>query len=103
MKESKTGKRLKRVRQANVLRTNFIVQSNISLLTADHLIPLYQMFPDSKIAKEFACSPTKTIRNQAIAQMIKIILSRSPTMGQVTNVIKNEHILVVIEDYTQHD
>ena len=37
---------------AEVLHTNFIAQHNISLLTADHLSPLYaKMFPDPKIAK----------------------------------------------------
>ena len=38
--------------RAEVLHTNFIVQHNISFLTADHIQPLYRaMFPDSNIAK----------------------------------------------------
>ena len=38
--------------RAEVLHTNFIVQHNISFLTADHMTPLYRaMFPDSAIAK----------------------------------------------------
>ena len=55
--------------RAEVLHTNFIVQHNISFLTADHLAPLYcKMFPDSKIVKSFKCSHTKTtsILNEAI-------------------------------------
>ena len=43
------------------MHTNLIVQHNISFLTAEHLLPLYApMFPDSKIAKKFKCSWTKT-------------------------------------------
>ena len=60
--------------RAEVIHTNFIVQHNLSFLTADHLSPLYQkMFPDSKIAKEFSCCRTKTtcILNQAIAPLLK--------------------------------
>ena len=60
--------------RAEVLHTNFLVQHNLSFLTADHLSPLYQkMFSDSKIAKEFSCSRTKTtcILNQAMASLLK--------------------------------
>jgi hypothetical protein len=47
--------------KAEILHTNFIVQHNMSFLTADHMTHLYpKMFPDSKIAKQFACSRTKT-------------------------------------------
>ena len=55
--------------RAEVLHTNFIVQHNLSFLTADHLAPLYaKMFPDSSTAKSFKCSRTKTtsILNEAI-------------------------------------
>ena len=48
--------------RAEVMRTNFIVQHNLSFLTADHLAPVYsKMFPDSEIAKKFRCARTKTI------------------------------------------
>ena len=44
-----------------ILHTNFIAQHNMSFLTADHVTHLYpKMFPDSKIAKQFACSCIKT-------------------------------------------
>jgi hypothetical protein len=40
--------------------TNFLVEHNLPISTADHLSPLLSvMFPDSKIAKEFACKRTK--------------------------------------------
>ena len=60
--------------RAEVLHTNFIVQHNISFLTADHMAPLYRaMFPDSNIAKNFRCKRTKTtcILNKALYPRIK--------------------------------
>ena len=60
--------------RAEVLHTNFIVQDNISFLTADHMAPLYRaMFPDSNIAKNFICKRTKTtcILNKALYPRIK--------------------------------
>ena len=60
--------------KAEVLHTNFIVQHNLSFMTADHLSPLYaKMFPDSKIAKNFKCCRTKTacILNQAMYPLSK--------------------------------
>ena len=62
---------------AEVLHTNFIVQHNISFLTADDLAPLYsKMFPDSQIAKNFRCSKTKTtcILNEAMCPQLKNLL-----------------------------
>ena len=47
--------------KAEILHTNFIIQHNMLFLTADHMTHLYpKMFPDSKIANQFACSRTKT-------------------------------------------
>ena len=41
--------------------TNFLVQHNLPLATTDHLGPLFKtIFPDSKIAKSYACGRTKT-------------------------------------------
>ena len=41
--------------------TNFLVQHNLPLLVADHLSPLVSdIFPDSKVAKGYACARTKT-------------------------------------------
>ena len=46
--------------RVEVLHTNFMVQHNLSFLTAEHLSPLYsKMFPDSKIARNFKCSRNK--------------------------------------------
>ena len=37
--------------RAEIMQANFIVQHNLSFLTADHLAPIYsKMFPGSKIA-----------------------------------------------------
>ena len=55
--------------RAKVMHTNFIVQHNLSFLTADHLAPMYsKIFPDSKKALKFRCARTKTtaILNNAI-------------------------------------
>ena len=49
------------VLNAEVMMTNFLVQHNISLSTADHLSSLFkEVFPDSKIAKKYAARRTKT-------------------------------------------
>ena len=50
--------------------TNFIVQHNLPIATADHLGHLFKkIFPDSKIASSYACAKTKTfaILNEAFA------------------------------------
>ena len=54
--------------RAKVLHINMIVHHNLPFLLADHLAKNYAaMFPDSKIAKKFACSYTKTcILNKAM-------------------------------------
>ena len=63
--------------QAEVLHTNFMVHHNLSFLTAEHLSSLYsKMFPDSKIARNFKCSRTKTtaISNEAMRPSLKYTL-----------------------------
>ena len=41
--------------------TNFLIQHNLPLATAGHLGPLFKsIFPDSNIAKSYACGRTKT-------------------------------------------
>jgi hypothetical protein len=50
--------------------TNFIVQHNLPIATADHLGHLFKnIFPDSKIASSYSCAKTKTfaILNEALA------------------------------------
>ena len=49
--------------------TNFLIQHNLPISTLDHLGPLFRtMFPDSEIAKRYACGRTKTsaIINKAL-------------------------------------
>jgi hypothetical protein len=41
---------------------NFIVHHNLPLATADHLGPLFKdIFPDSQIAKAYACKKQKLL------------------------------------------
>ena len=50
--------------------TNFLVQHNLPMSTVDHLSSLFkEVFPDSKIAKNYASRRTKTIPiiNEAFA------------------------------------
>ena len=53
-----------------VIVTNFLVQHNLPLATADHLGPLYKsIFSDSQIASSYDCAKIKTftILNEAFA------------------------------------
>ena len=51
----------KAVTKAEVMVTNFLVQHNLPLATADHMGPLFKaIFPDSKIASSYAPGQTKT-------------------------------------------
>lgn len=55
--------------KAEVMVTNFLIQHNLPIATSAHLGPLFRnVFPDSKIAKSYACSTTKTaaIVNEAM-------------------------------------
>ena len=59
-----------KVLNAEVMVTNFIVQHNLPIATADHLGQLFKnIFPDSKIASSYDCAKTKTfsILNEAFA------------------------------------
>ena len=60
--------------RSEVKHTNFFIQHNIPFAVADHLSLMYQeLFPDSKIAKNFKCSRTKTtcIMNQAMRPLLR--------------------------------
>ena len=60
----------KKVTNAKVKVTNFLMQDNLPIATADHLGPLFkQIFPDSSIASLYSCGRTKTaaILNEAMA------------------------------------
>ena len=57
------------VRRVEVKVTGFLAEHNVPIAVADHLGPLFKdIFPDSKIAKNYACGKTKTacISNRAI-------------------------------------
>ena len=59
--KSKESNLDKQVLNAEVMVTNFLVQHNIPLLTADHLSSLFKTaFPDSKIAQKYSSRRTKT-------------------------------------------
>ena len=50
--------------------TNFLVQHNLPLATADHLGPLIKsIFPDSKIAQSYGCARQKTATINEAFQM----------------------------------
>ena len=58
---SKPGNSGSNVIKAEVMITNFLVQHNLPIATADHLSPLFkEIFPDSKIAAAYASGRTKT-------------------------------------------
>ena len=81
----------KNVMKAEILHTEFIVQHNISINTAEHLNKLYsKMFPDSKIVKKSHCSRTKTtcILNNALSPELK---------GYLCDFMKNEPYSLVNE------
>ena len=72
-----------KVIKAEVITTNFLVQHNLPIATADHLGPLFkEIFPDSKIAASYSCGRTKTscILNEALApQCHKYIIEHCQT------------------------
>jgi hypothetical protein len=50
------------ISMAEVLMTNFIVENNFLIATADKCGPLLKnMSPDSQIAKQYQCVKTKTV------------------------------------------
>ncbi len=50
-----------KVTRVEVIVSNFLVQHNLPLATADHLGPLFRnIFPDSKIASAYSSARTKT-------------------------------------------
>ena len=62
MRSSSSSSLLKeQVIRVELFHTNFILHHNLSLLTAEHLPPLYvKMLLDSKVAKNFKCSRIKS-------------------------------------------
>ena len=49
------------VTKAELKVTNFLLQHNLPIATADHLGPLFkEIFPDNSIASSYLCGRTKT-------------------------------------------
>ena len=64
----------KAVTKAEVMVTNFLVQHNLPLATADHMGPLFKaIFSDSKIASSYAPGRTKTPAMINVAIIVKVI------------------------------
>ena len=64
-----------KVTEAEVIFSTFIAEHNIPFAAADHFTSLCQrMFPDSEIAKKFACRQTKLthIINSAVASSFDV-------------------------------
>lgn len=56
---------------AECLFSEFVVEHNLPISIADHATLLFpKMFPDSKIAKEYACKRTKTTRCKYISRRV---------------------------------
>lgn len=71
-----------KVIKAEVRWATFVAKHNLAFLSSDHATKLFgSMFPDSKIAKKFACGRTKTtaIVKQALAPhfMQKVVQNMS--------------------------
>ena len=76
---------------AEVLLINFIIQHNISFLTADHLAQLYDaMFPDLNIAKKFSCRRTKTMCLLNNALNLKIKSDLVENMAEIPYALVND-------------
>ena len=62
-----TQSHAKNVTSAEVMMCQFLAMHNLPFLAADHLSDLFPaMFPDSKIAGDFACKRTKTKSMKAL-------------------------------------
>ena len=81
-----------RVTHAEVLFSAFVAEHNLPFAVADHFTDLCQhMFPDSEIAKKFACRRTKTthIINRAIAPSFD---------SKVTEACKTEKFSIMVDE-----
>eukprot|EP00794_Sanderia_malayensis_P010441 gene10441-11534_t len=68
-----------KVRKTEIQVTNFLIQHNLAIATADHLGPLFeQVFPDSKIASKYSSRRTKTtaILNEALAPHCRYFIAK---------------------------
>ncbi len=80
---------ISRVTEAEARWALFTAKHNLSFLTSDHATKLFKtMFPDSEIAKAFACGHTKT------AAIIKKALSPHFQKKTVTNLSNPFSLLV---------
>ncbi len=88
---------ISRVTEAEARWALFTAKHNLSFLTSDHATKLFKtMFPDSEIAKAFACGHTKT------AAIIKEALSPHFQKKTVTN-LSNPFSLLVDESNDKVD
>ena len=74
--------------KAELLFFGFICEHNLRIVTADHVGKLFRgMFFDSKIAKKYSCSQTKTthILSRAVAKESIFDLSRLCPLQICTN------------------
>lgn len=46
--------------KAEALRSSFVVEHNFAFKASDQIRLFHKMFPDSEVAKKFACGRTKT-------------------------------------------
>ena len=85
-----------KVTTAETLFCHFTVEHNLPMAVADHFSSLVkQMFPDSEIAKNFACMRSKTthIINKALA----------PTADdRVTSLCKTEKFSLMVDESNDH-
>ena len=62
--------------KAELLFFGFICEHNLRIVTADHVGKLFRgMFLDSKIAKKYSCSQTKTVFETYTSSLRKASLS----------------------------
>lgn len=81
-----------KVTRAEVLFAGFVAEHNLSFMVADHFSELVkEMFPDSAIAKKFACKRQKTVNivNQAIAPELD---------RKVTDLCRKEKFTVMMDE-----
>ena len=84
---------LSSVIKAEALWTTFVVEHNLAFNASDHATKLFlQMFPNSKVAKKFACGRTKT------AAIITEALAPHCCDQMLENLNKNCHFSLMMDE-----
>ena len=85
-----------RVTKAEVMFANFVAEHNLPMLVTDHFTDLQRaMFPDSEIAKDFACRRTKTTH--------LINLAVAPAQDErVTKLCQTEKFSIMVDESNDH-